>query len=157
MVEGGGRRLEVPTAFAGDTGSADPRLASAMRACAAGERSVDDVIDLLCSGARLLVPIVAVLDEMGEDGEEKASHMASVSLVQADGRRGLLAFTSLDSLRAWDPDARPVAAAAPDVAAAAEEEGAQGVLIDIAGPIRLALDGVHLARVAASARRHSPD
>lgn len=156
MVEGRGRRLDVPTAFADDDGSADPQLASTMRACAAGQCPVDDVIALLCAGVRLLVPIVAVLDEMGEDGEDKSSHMASVSLLQADGRRGILAFTSLDALRAWDPTARPVPAAAPDVAAAALAEGAQGVLIDVAGPIRLPVDGDHLSRLAAAAPGHRP-
>ena len=106
------------------------------------------VLDLLCAGARLLVPIVAVAE--GEVADS-APHMASVTLVQPDGRRGLLAFTCLETLRAWEPDARPVAAAAPDVAAAALAEGADGVLVDIAGPVRFALDGDALRLVASHA------
>lgn len=148
MVEGKGRRLEVPTAFADDDGSADPALAEVMRACARGERSVADVVAVFATGPRLLVPIVAVLDELGDDGEEKSSHMASVTLVQSDGRRGMLAFTSLDALKAWNADARPVAARAPEVAQAAIEEQCQGLLIDIAGPVRFALDGEFLRQVA---------
>ena len=148
MVDGQGRRIEVPGAFAADDGSADPLLVQALDKCAAGSIPVDDVVTLLCEGARLLVPIVAVLDERDESGGDKSSHMASVSLVQPDGRRGLLAFTSVAALAAWNPQGRPVPVAAPDVARAALAEGAQGVLLDIAGPVRFALDGAHLERVA---------
>lgn len=145
-VEGAGRRIDTPAQFAGDEGAADPRLVAAL-----GEGRGDAVLALLREGVRLLVPIVAVLEEVDADGADKSSHMASVSLVQPDGRRGMLAFTSLDTMRAWDPTARPVPARACDVAAAALAEGADGVLVDIAGPIRFALDGESLLRVAESA------
>lgn len=148
-VHGNGRRIEVPARFAGDSGEANPELARAMRLCAQGSVEVSEVIDLLARGARLLVPIVAVLDESEASGADKSSHMASVSLVQSDGRRGVLAFTSLASLRAWDPGARPVPALAPEVAQVAVAEGAQGLLIDVAGPVRLAVDGEALERLAA--------
>lgn len=133
--------------FAADTGTADPRLAAALEV---GDPGV--VLTVLQEGARLLVPIVAVADELDAAGADKSSHMASVSLVQADGRRGLLAFTCLDSLRAWDPAARPVPVSAPDVAAAAISEGADGVLVDIAGPVRFALDGQVLRDLASATR-----
>ena len=145
MVQGDGRRVDAPSAFAGDDGRADPVLRQALES-----GDAEGTLARLRQGARLLVPIVAVLEEIDEDGADKSSHMASVSLVQADGRRGLLAFTSIDTLMAWDPLARPVPAAAPDVAAAALEEGADGVLVDIAGPIRFALDGDALQAVAAA-------
>jgi hypothetical protein len=148
---GRGRRIQTPTAFAGDDGSADPGLRAALAAHAERAGTKDAVLAAL-AGARLLVPIVAVLDEVDESGGDKSSHMASVSLVQRDGRRGLLAFTGMDSLAAWDASARPVPASAVDVAAAAVVEGAQGVLIDIAGPARFALDGVDLADLAARAQ-----
>ena len=142
-AHGGGRRIETSDAFAGDDGRADPRWESAYADPA-------DVEALLRSGVRLLVPIVAVLDEAdAETGADKSSHMASVSLVQADGRRGLLAFTGLQTLARWDPAARPVPVTAHQVAAAALDEGADGVLVDIAGPVRFAIDGdllIDLAR-----------
>ncbi len=142
-AHGGGRRIETPDAFAGDDGRADPRWESAYADPA-------DVEALLRSGVRLLVPIVAVLDEAdAETGGDKSSHMASVSLVQADGRRGLLAFTGLQTLARWDPTARPVPVTSHQVAAAALDEGADGVLVDIAGPVRFAIDGdllIDLAR-----------
>ena len=143
-ITGDGRRIETPARFAGDDGSADAGLAAAL---SSGDG--DAVRELLESGVRLLVPIVAVLDEADEvTGADKASHMASVSLVQPDGRRGLLAFTSIDTMRAWDPAARPVPVTVFDVAAAAVEDGAQGVLVDIGGPVRFAIDGELLAELA---------
>ena len=157
MVDGAGRRLDVPTAFADDDGSAPPSLRAALERYADDRAAHTDVIAALLT-SRLLVPVVAVLDESATETDhrgseievEKSSHMATVSLVQADGRRGLLAFTSIDALARWDPHARPVPAAASDVAAAALAEGAQGVLIDIAGPVRFALDGEALTRVSLS-------
>lgn len=138
---GNGRLIQAPTDFTDDDGSADPRLREAL----AGD-DADGAFDLLLAGARLLVPIVAVA--AGDGGGEKSSHMATVSLVQADGRRGLLAFTSLETLRAWDSGARPVPARAPDVARAALDEGADGVLVDVAGPVRFAIDGPTLRALA---------
>jgi len=144
MIEGRGRRLEVPTGFADDDGTVDAALADALES-----NDADAVLRALCSGARLLVPIVAVADDRDPDtGADTASHMASVSLVQEDGRRGLLAFTSLETLRRWDPAARPVPARAPDVARAAVEEGADGILVDSAGPVRFAVDGPALGLLA---------
>jgi len=141
-VEGRGRSIETPDAFAGDDGRADPRWGSAY----ADPVSVEA---LLRSGVRLLVPIVSVLDEVdAQSGADKSSHMASVSLVQSDGRRGLLAFTGVEALARWDPAARPVPVTSHQVAAAALEEGADGVLVDIAGPVRFAIDGEFLAELA---------
>lgn len=141
-MEGRGRSIETPDAFAGDDGRADPRWGSAY----ADPVSVEA---LLRSGVRLLVPIVSVLDEVdAQTGADKSSHMASVSLVQPDGRRGLLAFTGTESLARWDPAARPVPVTSHQVAAAALEEGADGVLVDIAGPVRFAIDGEFLAELA---------
>ena len=145
MSRGDGRQIHAPGAFAGDDGRADELLRKALDA-----DDADAVLRLLVAGARLLVPVVAVVDELDESGADTASHMASVSLLQADGRRGLLAFTSVETLAAWDARARPVPVLAPAVAAAALDEGADGVLVDIAGPVRFALDGVALRAVAAA-------
>ncbi|SCD76500.1 SseB protein N-terminal domain-containing protein, partial [Streptomyces sp. DvalAA-14] len=62
-------------------------------------------------GARLLVPVVALLGEAetGPDGlrREKTSDMAVPTIQAPDGRRALPAFTSTASLARWRPDARP--------------------------------------------------
>lgn len=139
---GPGRSIETPDRFAGDDGRADPRWQRAYADPALVE-------ELLRDGVRLLVPIVSVLDEVDEQtGADKSSHMASVSLVQADGRRGLLAFTGVETMALWDPAARPVPVTAHQVAAAAVQDGADGVLVDIAGPVRFAIDGGLLADLA---------
>ena len=59
----------------------------------------------------------------------------------ADGRRAFLAFTGLDSMRAWRVDARPVPVTIDLAAKTARSEGVEVVLIDVSGPEPLAIDG----------------
>lgn len=147
----GGMTVPDPE-FAADDGSPDPAVAAALAGWAAGTAYDADVVSAL-TGSRLIVPLVAVLDSLDEDAAapgpgEKDSHMASVSMVAPDGRRGLLAFTSVAAMAAWDPQARGIPSPAEKVAAAALEEGADAVLLDLAGPERHALTGVPLAALA---------
>ena len=60
----------------------------------------------------------------------------------------MLAFTSLDSLARWRPNARPVPAEADRVCRAAVAEGC-AVVIDVAGPVPLAVEGARLEALAA--------
>lgn len=137
-VDGRGRSLASPQ-FPGDDGAADEAVRGALA-------EVDDDIALARSlrGARLLSSVVAVLDAVGEDGSDKDSHMAVVSMVNERGERGLLAFTGIDSLAAWNPDARPVPAYGRDVARAAVTDGCEAVVIDVAGPRARVLAGAAL-------------
>lgn len=134
-----------------DVGAADPAVTAALAGYAARTGGPEPVVAALAQ-SRLLVPVVAVLDEAGTaaDGArfEKSSHMATVSTTGLDGRRGLLAFTSLESLRRWKPDARPVPAPTPAVAAAALDEGAGAIVVDLAGPVMFAVEGAHLHALA---------
>jgi hypothetical protein len=73
--------------------------------------------------------------------------MALPTLIGSDGRRAVLAFTCLPALAGWRPDARPVPVTGRQVwQAGAEEAGA--VVIDVAGPVPLAVDGARLAALA---------
>jgi hypothetical protein len=110
-----------------DDGSADERI-----------RTADTPAELLAAlrAGRLLVAIVATADEVDDSGADKSSHMSVVSMIAADGRRGLLAFTGLDSLHEWDPSARPVPVTGPDAAEAALQDGCEALVIDVAGPQR---------------------
>jgi hypothetical protein len=110
-----------------DDGSPDTAIRSAS--------SAPELLDALRSG-RLLVAIVATADEVDASGDEKSSHMSVVSMVSADGRRGLLAFTGLDSLQAWDRDARPVPVSGAAAAEAALDDGCEAIVVDVAGPKR---------------------
>ncbi len=116
------------SAYRDDDGSADPALRAILTS---GE---GNAIAEALRTSRLLVAVVAHLDSSHEDGGEKDSHMAVVSLVNERGERGLLAFTGIDSLAAWDPRARPVPAAATAIAQAALAEDADAVVVDVAGP-----------------------
>ena len=98
--------------------------------------------------ARLLATVVAVLDEVDPSGEDKDSHMAVVSMVNERGEKGLLAFTGVDSLAEWNPQARPVPVLGRDTARAAIDDGAHAIVIDVAGPQRLVIEGRALAALA---------
>jgi len=134
---GKGRSLASPQ-FAGDDGVADQVLRQAIELGAqpvTPELARDLVLELLME-SRLLVAVVAVLDELDEAGGDKDSHMSVVSMVNPNGERGLLAFTGLDSMATWDPNARPVPVSGPDCARAALESQANAVVIDVMGPVR---------------------
>ncbi|MFJ3649065.1 SseB family protein [Streptomyces murinus] len=154
-------RKNIPDpGFAGDDGSPEPRLAAALTAwSAAPSGTAETELLALLADARLLVPIVAVLGETetGPDGRkgEKTSDMAVATLRLPDGRRGLPAFTSLDALARWRPDARPAPVPACKAVEAAWHAGAETLLIDLSGPVFYALSGAAL-RAVAERRPHLP-
>ena len=139
--------------FRDDRGAADPRVAAALAAYQAGRGSEEAALTALAA-ARLLVPVVAVLaggPAAGEDraaGGGKNSEMVLPKLIGRDGRTAVLAFTGLDALARWRPDARPVPAEADRVWRAAVADGC-AVVIDVAGPVPLAVEGARLAALAA--------
>jgi hypothetical protein len=148
--------------FPGDDGAADPAVLAALTAYAAGRGSEYAALNALAS-SRLLVPVVALLtEEADEDIEaddsvdvagtglrrEKTTEMAMPTLIGRDGRSAVLAFTSLDALTRWRPDARPVAMPAARAWQAGAEE-ASAVVIDVAGPVPVTVEGARLAALAA--------
>ena len=138
-----GRTIPDP-GFAGDDGSAHPDLAAALAAYA-GDPARHLEVFLALQRSRLLVPVVAVLGEVEVDeaglAHDKTSDMATALLTGLDGRQALLAFTSLDTLAAWRPDARPVPVAAPLAARSAVQEGAAALVVDVAGPTTYVVEG----------------
>lgn len=136
--------------YSDDDGTADPALASALTAWAEDRTAVAPVLEAL-KGARLLVPVVAVLGEVEVDEKglrrEKTSDMA-VPTLQAGGRRALPAFTSTASLARWDPQARPVAVPLHRALRAAAHEKADTVVLDLAGPVAFELTGAALRALA---------
>ncbi|MFI0407067.1 SseB family protein [Actinomadura sp. 3N508] len=138
--------------FPEDDGSADPRLCEALAGYAAGRVGAHVVLRRL-QGVRLLVPIVAVLTEeedvqAGELRREKSSDMALPTLIGDDGRRGVLGFTCTETMKAWRDDARPVAVRAGDACRATLDEGADALVVDVAGPVPFAVDGLRLHLLA---------
>ncbi|MDF3299805.1 SseB family protein [Streptomyces tropicalis] len=136
--------------FSDDDGSADPRLGAALAAWSEDRSAVGPVLEAL-KGARLLVPVVAVLGEVEEDANglrrEKTSDMA-VPTLKAGSRTALPAFTSTESLARWDPEARPVAVPLHQALQAAAHEKADTVVLDVAGPVPFELTGPALLALA---------
>ncbi|MEU2453444.1 SseB family protein [Streptomyces sp. NPDC012765] len=137
--------------FSDDDGSADPRLTAALAAWSEHRAKEPEVLAAL-KGARLLVPVVAVLGEVETDPEtglkrEKTSDMA-VPTLRAGDRRALPAFTSIASLALWDPAARPVAVPLHQALAAAAHEKADTLVLDLAGPVTYQLTGSALLALA---------
>jgi hypothetical protein len=138
--------------FRGDRGGADPRVTAALAAYQAGQGSEQAALDALAA-ARLLVPVIAVLgseqqEPVNAKQGDKDSEMVLPTLIGRDGRPAVLAFTGLDALARWRPDARPVPAEADRVWRAAVADGC-AVVIDVAGPVPLAVEGARLAALAA--------
>jgi hypothetical protein len=145
----------VPANPSGDLGAADPRVTAALAAYDNGSGGSADVLAALAA-SRLLVPVVAVLEKPGGSEEslrtEKSSHMATVTTTGRDGRRGLLAFTCVESMRRWNTQARPVPVSTRDAAEAALAEGAEAVVIDLAGPVVFAIEVADLRTLASGWR-----
>ncbi|WP_049577246.1 SseB family protein [Streptomyces sp. SBT349] len=138
-------------AFADDDGAADPALARALADWARDPAAEPAVLAAL-TGARLLAPVVAVLGEAetGDDGlrREKSSEMAVLTLALPGGRRALPVFTATGTLARWRPDARPVPVTTRQALAAAVQEGAGALVLDVAGPVTYELSGAGLRTVA---------
>lgn len=145
-----GSRIPDP-GYVGDTGAAPPELVAALGEYAVDPRRYPDALAALQS-ARLLVPVVALLGEVEHDQDglahDKSSDMATVLLTGRDGRTALLAFTGSEAMRAWDPDARPVPVPAALAARSAVQDGAGALLVDVAGPVSLVVQGDDLTGLA---------
>jgi len=138
--------------FAGDDGSADPGLARALAAYDADPEARHDATLARLQSTRLLVPVVAVLGETEHDerglAHDKTSDMATVLVQGHDGRTALLAFTGVDPLRRWNPQARPVPVPLSTAAQAALQDGAAALVVDLAGPVTFVVEAEDLRELA---------
>ncbi len=135
-----GRELPPSSPFAGDDGTADPAVAAALEAVAAGTGTVQALVDAL-AGTRVLVPVLAELDAADvvvHDGHEhtvdKEASAGIVALRTPDGRTALPVFTSVATMAAWRPDARPVPSDVARAALSAVTEGWELLVVDPGGP-----------------------
>lgn len=138
--------------FAGDDGSASPDVVAALATYAGGpEHGHRHALSVL-QHSRLLVPVVAMLGEVEHDegglAHDKSSDMATVLMRGKDGRLALLAFTSSDSLHAWNLDARPVPVGLVQAAQAALQDDAAALVVDVAGPVMFVVEGADLMALA---------
>jgi hypothetical protein len=122
----------TPSGFEADDGRAAPELAAALHDFGQGVAGPAAVVDAV-RAARLLIPLVAQLgDSETVDGRtiDKTQELSIVTVAGPDGRTVLPAFSSVDTMRAWDPKARPIPVAGPRVALAAAGEGTDLVVLD---------------------------
>jgi hypothetical protein len=151
-------RTLTPSAFPADDGQANPETRAALDIASAPTSPADYLraVALLCLD-RVLVPVVATVTKLGETTHggagaglqsDKEAEMAVVLLQTQDGRRAMLAFTGLDSLQAWDAQARPVPVTLDLAAQSAVADGAAALLVDFAGPSPLVIEGEVLAELA---------
>lgn len=122
-----------PNHAAGDDGSADSELFGALTRFRAGEADQVAVVDALRS-ARVLVPLVAEKGDegIGQHGHriDKTQELSIVTVAAPDGRTVLPVFSSVDSMRTWDPSARPIPVAGTRAALAAAGEDTDLVVVD---------------------------
>ncbi len=101
---------------------------------------------------RLLVPVVrapeGALRQDDADPCGTGEAMASVTFLAADGRQALLAFSSISTLKEWDPEARPLPQRGVEIAASALAGGMDALIIDIASAHRVALQDADLVLAA---------
>lgn len=141
-----------PNPFAGDDGSALPLTSAALALGDAGERLAAVVAALRTE--RVLLPVLAhehpgtetiVVDGVerkvpashvehgsGDVQEDACASAAFVHVPTQDGRRALPVFSSMATMRQWNPQARPVPVESPRAAQAAATE-LDGVLMLDAG------------------------
>ncbi len=127
-----GRHFE-PNPNAADDGSAPAAYLAAIARLRAGESTLAEVVDVV-RDCRFLIPLVAVAGETGlsDTGQlvDKTQELSIITVAGPDGRPVLPVFSSVDAMRHWRPDARPVPADAVRVALAAASEHTDRVVID---------------------------
>ena len=149
------QRRKFTSGQPGDTGKADPKVTEALASWQHGTGSEHDALRALAA-TRFLVPVVALLTVQDEQTKaEKESEMALPTLIGNDGRAAIMAFTGVEPMTRWRPDARPVVTPAARVWHAAVAEG-QAVVIDVAGPSPFVIEGARLASLAQGERPPFP-
>ena len=135
-------------AFPDDDGTVDAALAAAF-----GD---DTRVLAVLGGIRVFVPVVALLGDSPTESDKEAD-MAAVLMTGADGRKALLAFSSVATLTGWNCDARPVPVWGRDAARAALDEDASALLLDLAAPTFIVVETSDVEHIAAGHRLVSSD
>jgi len=129
-------------ASADDDGSPDARLIEAVLRFRARELGVSDVVAALGT-ARLLVPLVTDRGDegIGAHGQlvDKTQELALVTVAGPDGRTVLPVFSSVHTMRGWNPLARPIPVAAQQAALAAAADEVGALVLDPGEPTEFAL------------------
>lgn len=84
----------------------------------------------------------------GASSRRDDTEMALPTLIGNDGRTAIIAFTGTETLKRWRDDARPVPVPAGQLWPAALAEHAHAVVVDVAGPVPLVVEGARLWALA---------
>lgn len=139
------------TAFADDDGSTPAELRAAvdrLRVVAETVRTTGADLDELAaahaeaiatlSRVRVLVPLVAEAGDTGLTPEgkivEKSQELSIVTVAAPDGRRVMPVFSSVDTMRVWNAEARPIPVPGPQAALAAAQEETDLIIVDPGTP-----------------------
>lgn len=148
-------RAFQPHPFAGDTGAADPGLASALAAFHQTARNLPDnrpyeqvgmaleaVLEALRT-ARLLTPLIAEAGDYGVTDEgtvvEKTQELSIIHVESPDGRAVAPVFTDVAAMSSWRADARPIPVEASRAAIAAAADGLSVIVLNPGTESHLAL------------------
>ena len=136
---GEGGLLHAKPEFADDDGAPDLGIRSA--------RDNQEVVHAIRRG-RLLIGVVPTPATVGGGAD-----MAVAKMITHDGRSGLLGFSGIDALYAWDPSARPVPVAGSTAALSALHDECEALVVDVRGPrtwVIVESDLVSIASLSAS-------
>ena len=142
------------TEFADDDGATPPGFAAAVapvretarRAAGGGGELFAVLADahaeaiLALSACRVLIPLLAEAGDTGLTPEgrvvEKSQELSIVTVAAPDGRRVMPVFSSVEAMRAWNPEARPIPVPGPQAALAAAQEQTDLIIVDPGTPDR---------------------
>jgi hypothetical protein len=118
---------------ASDNGTAPARVIEAIKRFRASEVGMHEVLGALRT-ERLLLPLLSVRGDEGTGAHgqvvDKTQELSLVTAASPDGRPALLAFTSVDTMRTWNPTARPIPIEVPRIALAVASEGTPLIVVD---------------------------
>ncbi len=127
-----GREFQ-PNAHAGDDGTTPEAVAAAILAFRDGTGSLTELARALAE-SRALIPLMTHAgDDFDADNpvmEDKVQELAVVTLAGPNGETVYPAFTSVEAMRAWNRDARPIPIEMRRVCLATAGEGAERVVVN---------------------------
>jgi hypothetical protein len=152
-----GRELQANT-FADDDGSASLEL---IRAIEKFHQTLDPAeVFQEFKKSRLLIPLIAVLGEsdIGAHGQtvDKSAELSIVNVKTPDDQVGLPVFSSVETMRVWNSEARPVPHDAVRVALSAASEGNTRIILDPGSATEFAFRRAAIAALAQSLDWQAP-
>ena len=118
--------------FADDDGSARAELIAAIKEFHSSGDATNVFVEF--SKSRLLIPLIAELGESGEGAHgqkvDKSADLSIVTVQTPDKQTGLPVFSSVETMQAWNKEARPVPSDAVRAALSAATDGTTRIVLD---------------------------